>query len=200
MSDRFAPKPVTLVGTAVRLEPLGRRHAADLFSAGADPAIWTHMPMGGFAGLAAVELWIDRSIAAMEGGSDLPFAIIEQGNGRAVGSSRYMDIRREHRGLEIGWTWLAPEAQRTRVNTEAKFLLLEHAFEGLGAVRVQLKTDGRNVRSQRAIERIGAVREGVLRRHMVMWNGFVRDTVYYSVLDREWPQVKERLLARLAGE
>jgi RimJ/RimL family protein N-acetyltransferase len=100
--------------------------------------------------------------------------------------------------LEIGWTWLAPGVQRTRVNTEAKYLLLKHAFEDLGAVRVQLKTDARNTRSQRAIERLGAVLEGAHRRHMVTWDGHIRDTVYYSILDNEWPDVKRRLEAILA--
>jgi RimJ/RimL family protein N-acetyltransferase len=131
----------------------------------------------------------------------VPFAIVEKSPpgaigrapGRAIGSTRYLDIRREHRGLEIGWTWLGRAWQRTAANTECKLLLLEHAFEALGALRVQLKTDARNLASQRAIERIGAVREGVLRAHMVVREGFVRDSVMYAVTAGEWPEVKGKL-------
>jgi RimJ/RimL family protein N-acetyltransferase len=116
-----------------------------------------------------------------------------------VGSTRYLDIRRENRGLEIGWTWLAAAVQRTAVNTECKYLLLRHAFETLGAIRVQLRTDLRNLRSQRAIERIGATREGVFRQERIMWDGYLRDSVFYSVIDCEWPAVKARLEARLGS-
>lgn len=189
----FDPQPVILTGQAVRLEPLAVIHAVELFEAAADPSIWTYMPVSGFAELASVQEWIRKT----KEGPDVAFAIIQTETGRAVGSTRFMDIRREHRGLEIGWTWLAPAAQRTRVNTEAKYLLMKHAFEDLGAHRVQLKTDGRNLRSQAAIERIGAVREGTLRRHMQTWSGFVRDTVYFSVLDHEWPSVQARLQEKL---
>ena len=146
----------------------------------------------------ATETWIRDSLAAQSAGTDLPFAVVLADTGVAVGSTRYMDIRRAHRGLEIGWTWLAPGVQRTRVNSETKYLLLTHAFETLGAVRVQLKTDARNTRSQRAIERIGAVMEGAHRRHMLTWAGHIRDTIYYSILDTEWPQVKQKLQVILA--
>ena len=189
----FEPKPVVLTGEKVRLEPLLLSHAQDLLRAAADKTIWAYMPLSGFPDLRAVEMWIGDSLAAQSAGSDVPFAIVLPDTGVAVGSTRYMDIRRAHRGLEIGWTWLAPGVQRTRVNTEAKYLLLRHAFEDLGAYRVQLKTDARNVRSQRAIERIGAVMEGAHRRHMQTWDGHVRDTIYYSILDSEWPTVKQRL-------
>jgi N-acetyltransferase len=193
----FLPRPVTLTGEMVRLEPLALRHAPDLFEASAETSIWKYMPLRGFPDLASVQAWIQKSAAAAENGTDLPFAIILKETGRAVGSTRYMDIRPEHRGLEIGFTWLAPGVQRTRVNTEAKYLLLRHAFEDLGAVRVQLKSDSRNVRSQRAIERIGGVLEGIHRRHMQVWDGHIRDTVYYSILDTEWPAAKRRLEAML---
>jgi RimJ/RimL family protein N-acetyltransferase len=189
----FDPQPVVLKGEVVRLEPLELRHAADLLQAAAEKTIWNYMPLSGFPDLAAVEGWIRDSLA----GPDVVFAIVLKENGVAVGSTRYMDIRRAHRGLEIGWTWLAPGVQRTRVNTEAKYLLLKHAFEDLSAVRVQLKTDARNTRSQRAIERIGGVMEGAHRRHMLTWDGHVRDTVYYSILDSEWPTAKQRLEAML---
>lgn len=136
--------------------------------------------------------WIRETLARVPG-TEVPFAILRRADGRPVGSTRYMDIQRPNRGLEIGWTWLGPDARRTPVNTECKRLLLGHAFDDLGAVRVQLKTDGDNVRSQRAIERLGARREGVLRRHRRRWDGSWRDTVYYSVLDDEWPAVRARL-------
>jgi RimJ/RimL family protein N-acetyltransferase len=189
----FDPQPITLQGIHVRLEPLAQQHARDLFAAGSDEAIWTYMPRPVPRSLEDTSGWIQEALAAAAEGSQLPFAIIHRASGKAVGSTRYLDIRKEHRGLEIGWTWVGAAYQRTPVNTECKYLLLTHAFEELGAVRVQLKTDLRNERSQRAIERIGAVREGVLRKHMALWDGFIRDTVYYSILASEWPDVKRRL-------
>jgi|1185.fasta_scaffold53428_1 RimJ/RimL family protein N-acetyltransferase len=194
----FDPQPVLLSGPTIRLEPLALEHAPDLLQAAAEKTIWSYMPLSGFPDMEGVETWIRDSLSAQQAGTDLPFAIVLVDTGVAVGSTRYMDIRRAHRGLEIGWTWLAPGVQRTRVNTEAKYLLLTHAFEKLGAVRVQLKTDARNTRSQRAIERIGAVMEGSHRRHMLTWDGHIRDTIYYSVLDTEWPQVRYKLEAILA--
>src|SRR3954462_10242819 len=172
----FDPQPVLLSGPTIRLEPLALEHAPDLLQASAEKSIWSYMPLSGFPDLQAVEDWIQASLAAQAAGTDLPFAIVLPDTNVAVGSTRYMDIRRPHRGLEIGWTWLAPGVPRTRVNTEAKYLLLKNAFEQLGAVRVQLKTDARNIRSQRAIERIGGVMEGAHRRHMVTWDGHIRDT------------------------
>jgi RimJ/RimL family protein N-acetyltransferase len=193
----FNPQPVTLTGQTIRLEPLSLAHAPDLLQAAAEKSIWSYMPLSGFPDLDGVEGWIRDSLAAQARGTDVPFAIVFSDTNVAVGSTRYMDIRRDHRGLEIGWTWLAPGVQRTRVNSETKYLLLTHAFEELGAVRVQLKTDARNTRSQRAIERLGAVMEGAHRRHMVTWDGHIRDTIYYSILDSEWPDVKRRLEAIL---
>jgi RimJ/RimL family protein N-acetyltransferase len=169
------------------------RHAEDLFAAGSDEAIWTYMPRPVLKSVEDTQAWIQEALAVAASGTQIPFAIILRAGGKGIGSTRYLDIRREHRGLEIGWTWVGTAYQRTPVNTECKSLLLAHAFEELGAVRVQLKTDLRNERSQRAIERLGAVREGVLRKHMVLWDGFIRDTVYYSILDSEWPEVRRRL-------
>ena len=183
----------------MRLEPVVPRHAEDLFAAGSDGAIWTYMPRPVLKSVGDTLGWIQEALAVAAEGSQLPFAIIHRRSGKAIGSTRYLDIRREHRGLEIGWTWVGTAYQRTPVNTECKSLLLTHAFEELGAVRVQLKTDLRNERSQRAIERIGAVHEGVLRKHMVRWDGFIRDTVYYSILASEWPDVKRRLENLLRG-
>jgi len=187
------PRPVVLEGDVVRLEPLAQTHAADLFAV-LDDEIWRFMPSAVARTIADVRAMIDEAIAASRAGTEVPFAIVLRATGRAVGSTRYIDIRRAHRGLEIGWTWIGREWQRTAVNSECKRLLLEHAFETLGALRVQLKTDARNTRSQRAIERLGAKREGVLRAHMVLADDFVRDSVMYSVIAAEWPSVKERLV------
>lgn len=185
--------PVVLPGQVVRLEPLERRHAADLLLAAADPDIWLYIPSPQPRTLGEVEAFIESAKRSAANGQEIPFAVIDQASDRAIGSTRYLEIRPADRALEIGWTWYAKEAQRTAVNTECKFLLLRHAFEELGALRMQFKTDRRNLRSQRAIERIGAVKEGVLRKQRIMPDGYVRDTVYYSILDAEWPAVKARL-------
>lgn len=190
-------RPVTLGGQVARLEPLGYKHAEDLYRASGDASIWLYMPTNPSGSVEAVREWIREALAQRTSGTQLPFAIVEVASGRAVGSTRYLNIAPHDRGLEIGWTWLAPAAQRTAVNTECKLLLLRHAFEELGAIRVQLKTDGRNVVSQRAIERLGAEREGVLRKHMIVQDGYQRDSVMYSILDGEWPAVKARLEEKL---
>ncbi|WP_116364853.1 GNAT family N-acetyltransferase [Parahaliea mediterranea] len=194
-------EPVTLQGDLVRLEPLSQGHAEALFDQGRSEADWAYMPRGPFTDLADTRRWIDEALGnpgnpgSPSGSSYLPFAIVDVASGRAVGSSRYLNMRPEHRGLEIGWTWLGADWQRTGVNTQAKFLLLEYAFEGLGCIRVEFKTDERNLRSQRALARIGAVREGVLRQHMVVQQGYRRNSVYFSVLDDEWPATRAHLLA-----
>lgn len=190
-------QPITLIGRVVRLEPLGPEHVSDLTVAGRDPAIWRYLPYGSPSTEAEMLAYIEAAQALEQKGLHFPFAVIHQPTGRAVGSTRFLAIEHRDRGIEIGGTWYAPEVQRTAVNTESKYLLLRHAFEVLGCVRVQLKTDARNERSQRAIERIGGVHEGVLRRHMILPEGFVRDTVFYSIIDREWPAVRERLAERL---
>ncbi len=193
------PKPVTLEGTHARLEPLEQRHAPDLFAVGQDEAIWRYMPRPAFRTLEDAREMIAAAQEQAATGTQLPFAIIARTTGQAVGSTRYLDIRPKDRGIEIGWTWLGVAFQRTPINTECKYLLFQHAFEMLGAVRVQLKTDLRNEQSQRAVERLGAVREGVLRKHMILWNGFIRDTVYYSVVATEWPSVRRRLESLLGS-
>jgi RimJ/RimL family protein N-acetyltransferase len=141
--------------------------------------------------------WVREILSRQARGTDLPFAVVHLGSGRAIGSTRYLDIQPQHRGLEIGGTWYGVAYQRSAVNTECKYLLLRHAFEVLSCLRVQLKTDLRNERSQRAIERIGAVREGVLRNHMILPDGHVRSSVYYSLLNLEWPAVKAKLEEKL---
>jgi len=184
---------ISLTGRLVRLEPLSEAHVSDLALAGADETIWRHMPYGLVTTEPKMRAWVQEILSRQARGTDLVFVVIHLETGRAVGSTRYMDIQPQHRGLEIGGTWYAREHQRTGVNTECKYLLLRHAFEVLGCIRVQLKTDSRNEPSQRAIERIGAAREGVLRNHMIMPDGHFRHSVYYSIVDSEWPQVKARL-------
>lgn len=185
--------PVTLQGRHVQLEPLALAHAPDLTACGCEPDLWRYMPARAPASQADMEALIRAALAEADQGTRLPFAVIARGSGRAVGSTSYLDLAPRHRRIEIGWTWLGAEVRRTAVNTECKYLLLRHAFETLGCGRVQLKTDGRNVRSQTAIARLGAKREGVLRRHVVLPDGFVRDTVMYSIVADEWPTVKSRL-------
>jgi RimJ/RimL family protein N-acetyltransferase len=188
----FEVKPVLLKGESVRLEPLSQNHAQGLFNRGQESADWAYMPRSCFVDMADTRQWIDEALAAP---GQVPFAIVETGKDRTIGSTRYLNIRPDHRTLEIGWTWLGREWQQTAINTEMKTLLLTHAFERLSCVRVEFKTDSRNMRSQSALERIGATREGVLRNHMIVQNDFVRDSVYFSVLDREWGDVKAALEA-----
>jgi RimJ/RimL family protein N-acetyltransferase len=183
-------KPLVLSGDGVRLEPLSQDHAQGLYNRGRAAADWAYMPRPCFIDLADTRQWIDE---ALQSPAQLPFAIVELGKNKAVGSTRYLNIQPEHRALEIGWTWLGQEWQRTGVNTQVKLLLLTHAFERLGCVRVEFKADTRNTRSQRALERMGAVREGVLRNHMIVQGDYVRDSVYFSVIEQDWPEVKERL-------
>lgn len=190
-------EPVTLTGRIVCLEPLQMKHAADLYQACHDPAIWTYLPTHPVNSLAQMERLIANALQDQQTGLCLPFAIIDLARGCAVGSTRYHNFTLQDRGLEIGWTWLAPLVQRTGVNTECKYLLLGHAFEVLGAIRVQLRVHHLNFKSQQAVERLGAVREGVLRNHMIMPNGSYRHSVFYSILDSEWPQVKEGLEAKM---
>ena len=191
-------RPVTLTGRIVRLEPLERGHLEGLVAAAADPATWTWL----FAPLtepAAVEGWLEAALRARQAGTELPFATLDAATGRLIGSTRYLAIAPEHRRLEIGWTWLHPSAWRTGANVEAKLLLLQEAFDSLGAMRVEWKTDARNERSRAALEGIGARFEGVFRRHMRMADGRVRDSAWYAVTDEEWPAVRDALRARLAS-
>ncbi len=190
---------VTLEGRVVRLEPLGQPHAADLARSCGEPETWRYFPMPPIASLAEMQAWIADKEALAARGEWFAFAIVDRASGRTVGSTSYIDISPAHHRLEIGSTWLQPAARQTGINTECKYLLLRNAFESLRANRVQLKTDARNLRSQAAIERIGATREGVLRAQMVMVDGYLRDSVMYSVIAPEWPGVKtrlERLMAR----
>jgi RimJ/RimL family protein N-acetyltransferase len=186
-------KPVTLTGRFVRLEPLSEAHVPDLAAVGQDDSIWAYIPYLPVHSQADMLAWVRELLARQARGTDLPFAVVLRESGRAIGASRYLDIQLAYRAVEIGGTWYGRAFQRTAVNTESKYLMLSHAFDDLGCVRVQLKTDLRNERSQRAIERLGAVREGVLRHNMIMPDGHLRDSVYYSILAEEWPGVKARL-------
>lgn len=186
-------EPITLPGRFVRLEPLSEAHVPDLEEAGKDPRIWQYMLYGDVSQPSAMTAWVRKLLALQAQGTDLPFAVVHLEHGGAIGSTRYLEIRADHRGLEIGGTWYAPAFQGTLVNKECKYLLLRHAFEGLGCVRVQFKTDARNSRSQKALEGIGAIKEGILRQHIITPSGYIRDSIYYSILDREWPAVKQKL-------
>lgn len=185
--------PIALEGTYVRLEPLAQKHADDLFHAAQHPEIWELMISPPPKTREEMRDSIEQCVQSMAKGERVWFAIIRCADHRAVGMTSYMDIHRADRGLEIGGTWLTPQVWRTPVNTECKYLLLRHAFETLGCIRVQLKTDARNIRSQSAIERLGALKEGVLRKYQIVHDGYPRDTVMYSIIDTEWPAVKKRL-------
>jgi N-acetyltransferase len=186
-------KPVVLTGQHVRLEPMTEEHIPGLAEIGAGQTFWDFMLYGNINTVDDMRSWVREILARAEKGTDLPFVAIHLGSGRVAGATRYLNIMPRDRGLEIGGTWYGPEFQRTVLNTECKYLLLRHAFETLGCIRVQLKTDLRNERSQKAIERIGAVREGVLRNHMILPDGRYRHSVFYSILDNEWPDVKKKL-------
>jgi RimJ/RimL family protein N-acetyltransferase len=192
-------QPITLLGRDIRLEPLSLAHIPDLAAAGRDEAIWRYMLYGDIRSQEDMRRWVEDILSRQQRLGDLPFAIIHLASGRAAGATRYMDVRREHRGLEIGGTWLGAAYQRTRANTESKYLLLRHAFEQLGCIRVQFKTDLRNERSQRALERLGAVKEGVWRNHLILEDGVVRHSVFYSILDSEWPAIKASLEDKLSA-
>lgn len=191
-------RQVSLTGNVVRLEPLSEAHSNALAIAGKDSSIWTYMLYGHPITPDTMLNWVRDMLARRDLGNDLPFAVVLIETGQAVGATRYLDLRPDHKGLEIGGTWYAPEFQRTAVNTECKYLLLKYAFEELGCIRVQFKTDLRNIRSQVAIERLGAKKEGILRNHMITPEGVIRDSVYYSILNTEWGGIKKKKNLRIA--
>lgn len=184
--------PVTLEGRIVRLEPLELDHVEGLVEVGLDEELWRWIPTS-VRNRSEMETYVRTALDERDRGVSLPFAIVDAVRGEVIGSTRYGNIVPEHKRLEIGWTWLATSRQRSGANTEAKFLLLEHAFERLGANRVELKTDRLNEKSRNAILRIGAKEEGTFRRHLVTQSGRIRDTVYFSIIDEEWPSVRARL-------
>jgi RimJ/RimL family protein N-acetyltransferase len=188
--------PVTLTGRLVRMEPLAERHLDDLARVAYDDAVW-RWTIAKPLDEAGLRTWFDLALANANATTEMPFATVDLASDRAIGSSRYMTITPEHRRLEIGWTWVGTAFQRTGANREAKLLQLGHAFETLGAERVEFKTHARNERSRAALLGIGATFEGVLRHHTIMPDGSNRDSAFYSVLAAEWPDVKARLEARL---
>ena len=190
-------KPVVLTGKYVRLEPLTETHVSGLTEIGVGQNFWHFMLYGEMNTEADMRNWVLDIMSRGQKGTDLPFAAIDLASGRVAGATRYLNIMLNDRGLEIGGTWYGTEFQRTAVNTECKYLLMTHAFETLHAIRVQLKTDSRNERSQKAIERIGAKKEGVLRNHMILPDGHIRHSVFYSILDTEWLDVKKNLEAMM---
>ncbi len=189
--------PVTLSGRHVRLEPLTSAHIEPLFAAAADPELWrwtlTHI-----ASIEDMRDYVDAALAGQRAGTALPFATLDASTGEVIGSTRFGNIDTSNRRVEIGWTWLRRDRQRTACNTEAKYLMLCHAFDVLGCIRVELKTDALNQQSRTAILRIGAVEEGILRAHLITATGRVRDSAMYSILDREWAGVRESLEVRLS--
>ncbi len=188
---------VTLQGKHVRLEPLGEGHISGLAEIGKGHDFWKYMLYGDMKTEADFRHFVTDLLAREQKGTDLPFTVIQLASGRVAGSTRYLNIMPNDRSLEVGGTWYGLDFQRSAVNTECKYLLLTHAFEVLKCIRVQIKTDSLNLRSQAAIERIGAVKEGVLRNHMILPDGRIRHSVFYSILDTEWNDVKNKLEAML---
>lgn len=185
-------RPITLEGSFVRLEPLSMDHHARLCSVGLDPELW-RVTTTVVRSPEEMKEYIETALRWQAEGHALPFAIMEKSSNSAVGSTRYAAVERQHRRLEIGWTWVARKWQRTSINTEAKYLLLKHAFENLGCIRVEFKTDSLNEQSRKALLRIGAREEGILRNHMIVQSGRFRHSVYFSVIETEWPAVRARL-------
>lgn len=191
MSDWI--RTVTLQGKFIRLEPLSEDHIPGLTEIGAGRDFWNFMLYGDINTESDMRKWVLDILERSKKGTDLPFVAVHLETGRVAGATRYLNIMPNDRGLEIGGTWYGLDFQRTAVNTECKYLLLKHAFEDLKCIRVQLKTDSLNERSQKAIERIGAKKEGVLRNHMILPDGRMRHSVFYSIIDTEWADVKRRL-------
>lgn len=182
---------------AVMLRPLEVEDMAGLWAVAQEPDIWQYMRAGLVDSEDKMRAWVRSALEAKAKGGDFPFVTVELPSGTIAGATRFMTIDQPNRSLEIGGTWIGKDFRRTKVNTHAKFLMLSHAFESLGCLRVQLRTDSRNERSQRAIERIGATREGVFRKDFIYPDGYQRDTVFYSILESEWPGVKTRLVEML---
>ncbi len=188
--------PVTLEGPRLRLEPLSEAHHDAFCAVALEEDLWRWIPTP-VRTPDEMAAYIAFALADQARGEGLPFAVVEKSSGRVIGSTRYGAIEPRHHRVEIGWTWLARPWHRTATNTEAKYLLLRHAFETLGCIRVELKTDALNARSRAAIQRIGAREEGILRQHMITASGRIRDTVYYSIIASEWADVKTGLERKL---
>jgi RimJ/RimL family protein N-acetyltransferase len=185
-----------LEGSAVRLEPLSESHHDALCSVGLDPELWKWIPIQ-VLNREQMMSYIRAVLADQEKGTSIPFATVERSSGKVIGATRFMNIDMPNKRVEIGSTWIGAPWQRSAINTEAKYLMMRHAFETWGCNRVELKTDSLNSKSRNAILRIGAKQEGILRSHMVTWSGRLRDTVYFSVIAPEWPEVKANLEAKM---
>jgi RimJ/RimL family protein N-acetyltransferase len=196
MSVRFADLAPTLTGSLVSVAPLAAGDANGLYEAATDPAVWRWMPVDGGSSREAFDVWFGEALDNAAAGTQAPFCVRDR-DMQPIGSTRYLALRPEHRGLEIGFTWLAPSAWNTGANAEAKLLLMGHAFEQLGCMRVEFKTDARNERSRRALEALGCRFDGIFPKHMLVQHGDVRDSAWYSVVDDDWPEVRERLRARV---
>jgi N-acetyltransferase len=190
-------EPPTLIGKHVRLLPLEERHLEGLITAASAPEIWNYLPAPQPKSLVEMQKIAEEAWTMQRQGIEIPLVI--EFEGRIVGSTRICDISLPNNNCEIGWTWHHPSVWRTPVNTECKFLLLSYLFDQQKLTRVFLKTDLRNERSQQAIARLGAVREGIWRKHRVMHDGHIRSTVYFSILDDEWPQIKQHLAEKIAS-
>jgi len=190
-------EPVVLIGNTVQLEPLREEHIKGLAKVGLEPKIWQFMRYSKVETEEQMGQWVRELLELQAMGTDLPFAVIQRATGKPIGCTRYLNIDIDNRAVEIGGTWYGLEYQGTLVNTECKYMLIKHAFEVLGCVRVWFKTDQRNKRSQHALEKLGVVKEGVLRNHMILPDGYVRNSIVYSLLPEEWPQVRQQLEAKL---
>ena len=192
-----APKPIVLENDYVTLKPLSLDQAEAYLQIGQSEDIWTYLAPAPFEQLGDAQTWISGMLARASKAGDVTFSVYDRASGELAGSSSFLDVRVPHGGLEIGFTWYAKTFQRTYVNTATKLALFSHAFDTLGAFRVQLQTDARNQKSQDAMARIGASKEGILRKHKIYPDGYVRDSVMFSVTIDDWPQVKRRLQAFL---
>lgn len=193
--EGIAPR---LEGAVVVVEPLAPAHEDGLWEAASDPSVWRWMPVNAIESRETFAAWFAEAVERTAAGLDQAFAVLDAGTGAPLGSTRYLALRPEHRGLEIGWTWLSVDAWGTGANVEAKLLLMGHAFDELGCIRVEFKTDALNERSRAALEALPARFEGIFRKHMVVRDGALRDSAWYSVTDEEWPAVRQNLLDRLS--
>ena len=193
--EGIAPR---LEGAVVVVEPLAPAHEDGLWEAASDPSVWRWMPVNAIESRETFAAWFAEAVERTAAGLDQAFVVLDAGTGAPLGSTRYLALRPEHRGLEIGWTWLSADAWGTGANVEAKLLLMGHAFDELGCIRVEFKTDALNERSRAALEALPARFEGIFRKHMVVRDGALRDSAWYSVTDEEWPAVRQNLLDRLS--
>jgi N-acetyltransferase len=197
--DLFA-RPPTLEGRRVRLEPFAERHRDGLASALAEPAVWRWVKIDASADRPRFDAWFDDALAQTAARQEFGFVTVDRAEGRPIGSSRYLALRPADRGIEIGWTLVSPAAWGSGANSEAKLLMLEHAFERLGCARVEFKTDARNERARAALAALPSRFEGIFRKHMLMFGGRWRDSAWYAITDEEWPQTRDRLQQRLASQ